>query len=105
LSLTAMLTVFCTLGAYLIMNTWQPKITATEAGLMYCFEPIFGSVMALFIPALFSVWAGISYANEMATMHLLVGGGLITAANILIQLKPVAPAPVVPNAIPPSPGT
>lgn len=105
LSLTAMLTLFCTLGAYLIMNTWQPKITATEAGLMYCFEPIFGSVMALFVPALFSVWVGISYANETATMHLLIGGGLITAANILIQLKPVAPAPVVPNAIPPSPGT
>lgn len=90
LALTVTLTVFCTLGSFTIMNTWQPKITATEAGLVYCVEPIFGSIMALFLPALFSVWAGINYANEQATMHLLVGGGLITAANILITLKPPA---------------
>jgi hypothetical protein len=90
LALTLTLTVFCTLGSFSIMNAWQPKITATEAGLIYCVEPIFGSVMALFLPALFSVWAGINYANEQATVHLLVGGGLITAANILLQVKPPA---------------
>jgi drug/metabolite transporter (DMT)-like permease len=90
LALTLTLTVFCTLGSFSIMNAWQPKITATEAGLAYCIEPIFGSIMALFLPALFSVWGGIDYANERATMHLLVGGGLITAANILITLKPPA---------------
>lgn len=87
---TVTLTVFCTLGAYSLMNAWQPKISTTEAGLIYCVEPIFGSVMALFLPALFSVWAGISYANETATWTLLVGGGLITLANILLQLKPPA---------------
>jgi drug/metabolite transporter (DMT)-like permease len=90
LALTVVLTVFCTLGSFSLMNAWQPKITATEAGLVYCVEPIFGSVMALFLPALLSVWAGIAYANEQATFHLLVGGGLITAANILITLKPPA---------------
>lgn len=88
LGMTATLTVFCTLGAFIIMNTWQPRITATEAGLIYCVEPIFGSVMALFLPALFSRWAGIDYPNETATVHLLVGGGLITFANILVQLRP-----------------
>ncbi len=86
---TLMLTVVCTVGAYGLMNAWQPKITATEAGLVYCAEPIFGSVFALFLPALFSAWALITYPNETATWTLLVGGGLITAANILIQLKPV----------------
>jgi drug/metabolite transporter (DMT)-like permease len=85
---TAMLTVFSTLGAFTIMNKWQPKITATEAGLIYCFEPIFGSIMALFLPAIFSVWAAIHYPNETVSWHLLVGGGLITLANILIQLRP-----------------
>ena len=89
-ALTVVLTVFCTLGSFSLMNAWQPKITATEAGLVYCVEPIFGSVMALFLPALLSVWAGIAYANEQATFHLVVGGGLITAANILITLKPPA---------------
>jgi hypothetical protein len=72
------------------MNAWQPKITATEAGLIYCVEPVFGALMALFLPAIFSVWAGIAYLNEAATWTLLVGGGLITAANVLIQLKPPA---------------
>jgi drug/metabolite transporter (DMT)-like permease len=91
LAYTAALTVICTLGAYLLMNAWQPKITATEAGLIYCVEPIFGSLMALFLPAWFSVWAGIVYPNETATWTLLVGGGLITTANVIVQLRPPLP--------------
>jgi len=88
LGLTAMLTVFCTLAAFLLMNIWQPKITATEAGLIYCVEPIFSSLMALFLPAWFSAWAHVDYANERATWLLLIGGGLITLANVVLQLKP-----------------
>jgi drug/metabolite transporter (DMT)-like permease len=88
LAFTVALAVLCTYGSYSLMNRWQPKITATEAGLIYCIEPIFGSVMALFLPALFSVWAGIAYANETASWTLLVGGGLITAANVILQLRP-----------------
>jgi drug/metabolite transporter (DMT)-like permease len=88
--MTAALTLICTLGAFTLMNRWQPIITATEAGLIYCVEPIFTSLLAVFLPALFSVWAGITYANEHATTHLLIGGGLITVANVLIQLKPPA---------------
>jgi drug/metabolite transporter (DMT)-like permease len=88
LGYTAALTLFSTIGSYLIMNTWQPKITAIEAGLIYCVEPIFGSLMALFLPAWFSLWSGINYDNERATLNLLIGGGLITAANVLIQLQP-----------------
>ena len=92
LGFTGVLTLVCTLGAYGLMNAWQPKITATEAGLIYCVEPVFGSVMALFLPAIFSIWAGVNYPNELATWTLLLGGGLITLANILIQLKPPAKA-------------
>jgi drug/metabolite transporter (DMT)-like permease len=90
LGCTLTLTVFCTLGAYILMNSWQPKITATEAGLIYCVEPLFTSVLALFLPALLSAWGGFSYPNERLTWHLLLGGGLITAANVLLQLKPPA---------------
>jgi drug/metabolite transporter (DMT)-like permease len=86
--LTLVLTVVCTLGAYGLMNAWQPKITATEAGLIYCAEPLFGSALALFLPAIFSRWAEVNYANETTTWTLLIGGSLITLANILIQLKP-----------------
>lgn len=85
---TLALTLFCTLGSFTLMNTWQPKITATEAGLIYCIEPIFASILALFLPALLSAWGGLDYPNEQLTWHLLVGGGLITLANVLLQLKP-----------------
>jgi drug/metabolite transporter (DMT)-like permease len=88
IAFTATLTIFCTLGSFLLMNAWQPKITATEAGLLYCIEPIFASVMALFLPVWLSVWAGVHYPNETATWTLLVGGALITLANVLLQLRP-----------------
>lgn len=89
---TVLLTIFCTIGSFTLMNKWQPAITATEAGLVYCTEPIFTSAMALFLPGIFSAWAGFHYANETLTWHLLLGGGLITAANVLIQLRPPKPA-------------
>lgn len=85
---TGLLTLFCTLGSFALMNKWQPRITVTEAGLIYCAEPLFASIMALFLPAILSRWAGLAYANEEVTWHLLLGGGLITLANGLIQLKP-----------------
>lgn len=88
LGFTGLLTLVCTLAAFLLMVKWQPKITATEAGLIYCFEPVFTSVMALFLPGWFSRWAGVDYSNEQLTWHLLIGGGLITLANVLLQLKP-----------------
>jgi drug/metabolite transporter (DMT)-like permease len=96
LGLTLMLTAFCTLGAFSIMAAWQPKISATQAGLIYCVEPIFGSLFALFLPAIFSSWAHVGYPNELASVNLIIGGGLITVANVLIQLKrsPTAPANV-----------
>jgi drug/metabolite transporter (DMT)-like permease len=87
--LTLALTLFSTLGSYILMNVWQPKITATEAGLIYCVEPVFASLLALFLPAWFSAWYAIDYPSELASTNLLVGGGLITAANVLIQLKPL----------------
>ncbi len=93
--LTLMLTFVCTIAAFSLMNWWQPKITATEAGLVYCFEPIFASVMALFLPGWFSAWSGIRYANEQVTWSLLIGGGLITLSNLLIQVKPPTAARVV----------
>ena len=88
LGFTVLLTVFCTLGSFTLMNRWQPMISATEAGLLYCVEPVFTALMALFLPGLFSRWAGFDYPNETLTWHLLIGGGLVTLANVLIQLRP-----------------
>ncbi|HEY2328497.1 MAG TPA: DMT family transporter, partial [Verrucomicrobiae bacterium] len=85
--LLALIVAFCTLGAFILMNTWQRRVTATEAGLIYCCEPVFASLLALFLPEIFSRWAGIGYANEQLTARLLLGGGLITAANVLLQSR------------------
>jgi hypothetical protein len=73
------------------MNKWQPFISTTEAGLLYCSEPVFTSLLALFVPAWFSQWGGLNYPNELASFNLLLGGGLITLANVLIQLQPAQP--------------
>ncbi len=83
----AILVVFCTLFAYVLMNRWQKYVTATEAGLIYCIEPVIASCLSLFLPAVFSVWANVHYSNEQLTARLFIGGGLITAANILIQSR------------------
>ncbi|MDB6169685.1 MAG: protein of unknown function transrane [Verrucomicrobia bacterium] len=89
LGFTVALTLLCTLGSFTLMNVWQPRMTATEAGLLYTAEPLFTAMMALFLPAWFSAWGGFDYPNETLTRHLLIGGGLITAANVLAQLQPL----------------
>jgi drug/metabolite transporter (DMT)-like permease len=86
-ALTLTLTVVCTIGAFSLMNRWQPQISSTEAGLIYCVEPLSASLFALFLPGLFSTWAAIHYPNEHATWSLVVGGGLITVANVLVQMR------------------
>ncbi len=87
LALAAVITIGCTLVAYTVMNVWQPHVTATEAGLIYCVEPLCASVFALFLPGWLSRFAQIDYPNEHLTVNLLVGGGLITAANVFIQIE------------------
>jgi len=85
--LMAMLVVFCTLISYTVMNRWQKYISATEAGLIYTIEPVCASVLSLFLPAIFSAWASVNYPNEHFSLRLLVGGGLITVANVILQFS------------------
>ncbi len=92
LAYLVILTVVCTMITFSIMNRWQRFVTATEAGLIYCAEPIWTSLMALALPAWLGLAGGFVYTNESATSALLIGGALITAANVLIQLKPPDPA-------------
>lgn len=83
--LLAVLALGCSLIPFLLMNRWQREVTATEAGLVYCAEPVFVSLLALFLPGWLSHWTGVDYANERLTFRLLLGGGLITAANAMLQ--------------------
>ncbi len=92
------LALFCSVGAYLLMNTWQPRVPATEAGLIYTTEPVFTALYAVFLPNLLSGLIHNTYQNETITRSLLAGGSLIIAANVLMQWKrkthPPASAPV-----------
>jgi len=87
LILTLLITIFCTLGAYMLMNHWQACLPATEAGLVYGAEPMFASMFAIFVPGILSAWTGLNYPNETITRNLIWGGGLILLANTIIQIN------------------
>ena len=81
------LALFCSVGAYLLMNIWQPRVSATEAGLIYTTEPVFTAIYVLFLPALLGGFTGGTYPNESLSPQLLAGGSLVLAANIFMQWK------------------
>lgn len=90
--LLLLLIVGCTLLTYLLMNRWQRELPATEAGVLYCSEPVFTSAICLFVPGWLSSLSGIDYPDETLTGHLLLGGLLILLANALIQLRGTGPS-------------
>ncbi len=77
----------CTVFNFLIMNAWQRWVSATEAGLIYCIEPVIAAILARFLPGWISRFAGIDYANETLTWSLLVGGALIVGATVLVATE------------------
>jgi drug/metabolite transporter (DMT)-like permease len=85
--LSAAITLFCTVFAFVYMNKWQRFVPATEAAIIYGTEPVFASILALFLPEIISKFADIQYANERVTWQLLVGGALVVGANVLLQLR------------------
>jgi drug/metabolite transporter (DMT)-like permease len=82
------LTLACSIFAFVMMNSWQPRVDPTTATIVYCTEPLFATLFALVLPAFLARAVGVNYANETATFHLVVGGALITAANVLISFNP-----------------
>jgi drug/metabolite transporter (DMT)-like permease len=87
LSILAVLGLGCTLFSYLCMNRWQREVTAVEAGLIYCLEPVSTAVCSLFLPGWLSAWCGYPYANESVTPSLITGGGLVLLANVVLLVK------------------
>ncbi len=81
-----LLLAFCTISAFLLMNSFQRRVSASEAGVIYGMEPVFTSLFALVLPGWLSVLGGISYENEVVTARLLFGGSLVVAANLLVSL-------------------
>ena len=87
IGIISLLALFCSVGAYLLMNIWQRRVSATEAGLIYTTEPVFTAVFALFLPGLLGNWIRGDYPNENLTSQMMIGGSLILAATILMQWK------------------
>jgi len=77
----------CTLLTFLIMNAWQRWVSATEAGIIYCIEPVIAAILAGFMPGWVSNWAGIDYPNEALTWNLFIGGLLIIGATVLVATE------------------
>ncbi len=69
-----LLTVFSTAVAFHWMNVYQPCVSASRAALIYLLEPLFASG--------FSIPLG----EDRLTGRLLLGGGLILSANLLVEL-------------------
>jgi drug/metabolite transporter (DMT)-like permease len=105
--LIAILVIFCTLLAFNLMNRCQKYIPASEAALIYTLEPVSTSVFTTFLPIGLSRLVGIEYDNEQLSTSLLIGGGLILAANLVMQIwghTPVAHAGETPAPATPHPG-
>jgi len=85
--LTLALVLLCTVFNFLIMNEWQRCVSATEAGLIYCIEPVIATILSAFLPGWISRLTSISYANETLTSSVLVGGVLIVGATILVATE------------------
>ena len=82
----------CTAAVYTLMNRWQPHLPATQAGLLYCAEPVWTGLLVIALPAWLGAWGGFTYPNETLTVPMLVGGALILLANVLVLLRPPRPA-------------
>lgn len=87
LALVFVLSVPCTVVAFSWMNRYQPDVSASEAGVIYGVEPVFASLLALFLPGFLARFARIDYANEQLSARLLLGGALVISANVLLQLN------------------
>ncbi|HZY88738.1 MAG TPA: DMT family transporter [Gemmataceae bacterium] len=70
----ALMTLLPTVLAFHWMNVYQPRVPVGRAALIYLLEPVFSSA--------FSVW----WKHDQVTETLLLGGGLVLAGNLLVEL-------------------
>lgn len=90
-SLLIILSVLCSLLPFWGMNKYQPHVTASQASVIYSLEPVFATGWALVVPGWISAFTGFTYANEVWSEPLVLGGSLILVANI-VALWPAKPS-------------
>lgn len=84
------LVVFCSIGAFVGMNRFQPWISAEQAAVVYTLEPIFATLWALALPSLLAPRMGVEYPAESLNIDFWIGAGLILTATFFC-LKPSKP--------------
>jgi drug/metabolite transporter (DMT)-like permease len=66
---------FCTAIGFQIQMFWQPKTTATTAGVIYSLEPVFGALFAMLL------------LQEHLTPKAWLGAGLILSGMLIAELR------------------
>jgi drug/metabolite transporter (DMT)-like permease len=69
-----LLTVFSTILATYLLSTYQPRVPASRAALIYLLEPVFAAGLSILI------------GHDAVTGRLLLGGALILGGNALVEL-------------------
>lgn len=83
LGLVLLLSLFCTILAFHLMNIYQPAVSPSEAAVIYSLEPLFATLWAMCLPGLLSPLLRIGYRSERPGLELIVGGVLLALSNIL----------------------
>lgn len=87
LLITLILVLGPTLFSFLGMNYWQPKVNAVQAGLIYCTEPVWATLIAGSFPLFLSPFLGIDYAAETFHLDFFYGAILMTVAQIALFVR------------------
>jgi len=69
------LVLFSSVLAIQLMNTWQPRIAPATAAVVYCLEPVFGTLFS------------IAFGAERLTIVTLSGGAIILAAVLVVARR------------------
>jgi drug/metabolite transporter (DMT)-like permease len=69
-----LLTLLSTVLATFVMSTFQPRVSASRAALIYLLEPVFAAALSVLV------------RHDSVTPRLLLGGMLILGGNALVEL-------------------
>src|SRR5262249_29886446 len=69
-----LLTLFSTVIASFLLSTFQPRLPASRAALIYLLEPVFTAIISVLV------------GHDDVTQRLVLGGSLILGGNALAEL-------------------
>ena len=69
-----LLTILSTVLATFLMGTFQPRVSASRAALIYLLEPVFAAILSVLV------------GYDKLTAHLIIGGCLILGGNAMAEL-------------------